>query len=68
MSKPKYKIGDRVVATRYGIFDDRPHKYTIAIDTVSPNHGGAGLHRYYGVTPGRGEVGVYEDEIDGVAP
>ena len=63
---PKYKIGDRVTIVDYGLFDDKRREFTLAITEVHANYGGAGLHRYYGTAAGRGEIGAYENQIEGL--
>lgn len=58
---PKFKVGDRVIVN-YGY---GAREFTLKITLVSPNHGGPGSHRYYGVAASRGACGAYEDQIEG---
>ena len=59
MSKPKYKVGDRVtIDTGW----ERVVPREVVISAVYANHGRQGAHRYYGSGAG-GEHGFYEDQI-----
>jgi len=63
-SKPKFKIGDTIVVKDWQTFGDSSYEYEMKITEISQNHGGPGNHRYWGTRPGRGDWGVYEDQID----
>lgn len=66
MSDPKYKVGD-VVGYHHGCYGQvtQPGGPTASfqIATVSKDHGGPGIHRYYGQHCLGGVVGAYEDQI-----
>jgi hypothetical protein len=64
---PKYKVGDRVTVMDFATFGDNRCDFVLTITTASPDHGGKKLHRYYGTVERRGERGVYEDQIVGLA-
>lgn len=59
MSKPKYKVGDRVIIDTGW---ERVVPREVVISKVCANHGRQGAHRYYGRGDG-GEHGFYEDQI-----
>lgn len=63
-SVPKFKIGDRVRVNRGW---DREVLVIMTITAVSANHGGQGVHRYWGSDDRSAAYGSYEDQIRGYA-
>ena len=63
-SKPRYKVGDRIVINHgFG----GPNR-TITVSLVSANHGRVGAHRYWGEDTCGVSWGAYEDQVVEVSP